>query len=64
MISTNLIKDLINLFGDSVETLETADFAFNHFDEVIKVGQNPMKFKEDRNLFQRLSEDNDNIQIF
>ena len=58
---TNLIKDLINLSGDSVEKLKIADFTFNNFDEVIKVGQNPMKFKEDTNLCQRLSEDNDDI---
>lgn len=58
---TNLINDLINLSGDSVETLKNANFAFNHFDEIIKVGQNPMKLKEDRDLCERLSRDNDDI---
>jgi hypothetical protein len=58
---TNLIKDLINLSGDSVETLKNANFAFNHFDDIIQVGQNPMKLKEDRDLCERLSRDNDDI---
>ncbi len=58
---TNLIIDLINLSGDSVETLKNANFAFNNFDEIIQVGQNPMKFEVDRDLCERLSRDNDDI---
>ena len=59
---TNLIKELIDLSANSVEALKNANFAFNHFDEIInKIGKNPMEFEEDRNLCQKLSTDNDDI---